>query len=205
MNIGDFKQGVRFRCRLDPRLTDDYILNYVKQGLSVVSNLAKAFKYYADITGPILMAGTRRYQLPQGLLTVDFAEYGSTDDYTLNQQVKLSSERDFSVTKDYTDPLSLTIQVPFINLNFDPVDTHILRVHYTAHLNDVLAVFWTVNTNSFDTLIPASAVQPLLEYCAYQHKKNYQKDQFSQMDKAELDMAIQDLSQVYNERTEFME
>lgn len=197
MNVGDIKQLIRQRCRLDPRLTEAYMLSYAREAVMNISTKRVLKKFY---NAP-LVDGQRTYTLPQYFLDVDYIEYGSSDDFTANFPVRLVKDADYAIIKEA--PQTGGPEVQSLALYF-PVDTaKTLRIHYSALLEDILAAVWAVNTTSLDDYMPRAACLSLIIYVAYQHKRNYQKDLLSRFDGEEFENAKLDLEQLYNERVEY--
>jgi len=198
MNVGEIKQGIRQRCRFDPILTDNYLLNYAIQALQRFAIKGEPFKATYDINPT---SGTYKYQLPLSTINVESVEYGTSDDFDQMNMITLVDKTDYRITKDTTDGFG-NVQTIWIEMYFEPDTNKIIRVHYSGNISTILTTLWQDDTNILNGIIPEQAQQPLIEYIAYQHKKSYLKDSFSQMDAAELANAEEDLFKIYNERVE---
>lgn len=198
MNVGNIKQLIRQRCRLDPRLTDAYMLEYAREAVMNISS-GRVFKRNYDL---VLVDGTATYDLRQFFIDIDFIEYGTADNFTHNSPLRLVKGIDYTITKDTTDTITGIVSMPKIHFTFMPDATKTIRIHYSALLEDILANTWSANSNTLDQYMQREACLALIIYVAYQHKRNYQKDMLSQFDKEEFENAKLDLERLYNERVE---
>ena len=200
MNIGQIKQAIRQRCRLDPVLTSNYIYNYVLQFLGEFSS-HKVFKRQADIT---MIASTYEYALPRYIDDIDKIEYGSTDDFTNGAQILLLKNHDFEITRNTTDSTTNNVQDPYLKFKFLPAADYRARVHYNAYLDTFLSALWADDSETLDTVIPANATMSLIIYVSLEHKKNWQKDSLTAAEKEEHENAKWDIIQLMNERVEYV-
>jgi hypothetical protein len=198
MNVASIKQLIRQRCRLDPRLTDAYMLDYAREAVMNISG-GKVFKQYADIT---VLQDIKTYELSQYLLTVDHIEYGTSDSYTNNTATRLVAGTDYEVSKDRSTTLPARQNRRDLHLFFQPSTDKIIRVHYSGLLEEILSANWAANTGSLDGFLPRESCLALIIYVAYQHKRNYQRDMLSKADGEEFENAKLDLEKLYNERVE---
>ena len=200
MTIGQMKQAIRQKCRLDQRLTDAYMLISVIEGMSRISAGTRVMKREQTIAAGTFVSGTYNYALLTGTLSVEKVEYGTVADFADNQQETLDPIVDYKITKSYTDPTTLNVQQPYLILSFDPDATYMAKVYCSILIDDLLAAVWADDAAQLDTVVPRNAVLPLIEYVAQMHKKNWQGQPTDKEDFANVE---QDIAQAFNERVEY--
>ncbi|MCM8831091.1 MAG: hypothetical protein NC918_02730 [Candidatus Omnitrophica bacterium] len=203
MTIGDIKQAIRQRCRLDPRLTDAYMLNYIKQALAKFSMRGIPFKHTYTIDLQNFTSETKIFNLPFNFIHIDKIEIGTNEDFTNNRQTTLSS-KDYLILKTHRNANTSFEEQPKLLLKNSYGKNYLIKIYYSAYIDDILDIAWNIDGGYVDNYIPYPAIQPLIEYVAYQHKKNYMKDAFTPQDYVELENLETDLYRIFNERVEII-
>jgi len=178
MTIGEIKQAIRQRCRFDPRLTDDYILNYIKQGLAKFSLRNKVLDVVFTIDMTNYSSDTVVFNLPKNYVAIKRIEVGTVNDFNSNLQIVLDSGKDYEIIVGVRNQNTGIMEDPQLRIYYPLQAGYLIKVYYSGYIDTVFDDIWNINGGYVDNAILELAIQPLIEYVAYQHKKNYLKDQF---------------------------